>query len=446
MSVSRKFPGFGFVFSGPPLSLTILSVVLAAATHTARADQAFLRVAADSNVNQRYTIESVSVGGVQVDRAKLPSGLRKRLFAMIGARCDMAAIEDAAVDLRKELHLRSVNQRLFKGSAPDRIRVNFEVVKRDFAFDISVPKFLYHSKQGPTGEVSASTHTGSNTFTVGAVSNGDDLTERFTGITARYDNTRLISDHLHFGIGFEDFHEQWTAATRSAAQADGPAFDLYRSRRNIAPELTFAPTKSLTISAGVSLEEMRMQDPQAGALSANAATAGIHFSKSLEGEAARQTIDAKYSLRIGMKGLGSDYAYSRHQMTFRYQIRSGRQIASDELMAGTVTGDAPLFERFVLGSSSTLRGWDRYSINPLGGNRAIHNTITYGYQFGDRTAEVFYDMGSLWNTGRSLPSGASGGLRHSLGVGYRQGVFVLTMAFPVVEGRITPVFMAGMNY
>jgi hypothetical protein len=37
-------------------------------------------------------------------------------------------------------------------------------------------------------------------------------------------------------------------------------------------------------------------------------------------------------------------------------------------------------------------------------------------------------------------------LRHSLGVGYKQGIFILSMAFPIRNGRIEPVFMAGMNY
>jgi outer membrane protein assembly factor BamA len=115
-------------------------------------------------------------------------------------------------------------------------------------------------------------------------------------------------------------------------------------------------------------------------------------------------------------------------------------MASEEIMGGTIAGNAPSFERFVLGTSSTLRGWDRYSLDPLGGTRVVHNSLTYGYRVGEGTAQVFYDCGALWDAERAAQ------LRHSVGVGYRQGVFVLTMAFPVVEGRITPVFMAGMNY
>src|SRR4051812_21858792 len=123
MSVSRHFPGLP---SPAPLFFSFLTVFSVSAP-TAFADQAFLRAAADTNVNQRYTIESVSIGGVQVERAKLPSSLRKRLSAMVGARCDMAAIGDLAAELRRELHLRSVSQHLAKGSLPDRIRVNFEI-------------------------------------------------------------------------------------------------------------------------------------------------------------------------------------------------------------------------------------------------------------------------------------------------------------------------------
>src|SRR5438034_735180 len=108
MSVSRHFPGFAR--SIPPLLLSsrvalAIATALAIADPNVFADQAFLRAAADSNVNQRYIVESVSVGGVQVESAKLPSTLRRRLTALVGSRCDMAAIEDLAAEMRKELHL-----------------------------------------------------------------------------------------------------------------------------------------------------------------------------------------------------------------------------------------------------------------------------------------------------------------------------------------------------
>jgi hypothetical protein len=435
------------MFAARFLSASVCLVLLLASgvPEHLSAGQTFVREAAETNVNQRYTIESVAVGGVPVDRAKLPVTLRSRLLGMVGARCDMATIGDLSSALRKELHLRSVSEHLSRGSQPDQIRVNFEVVKRDISFDVSVPKFLYHSKQGWTGELDASTRVGQNTFTLGAVSNGDDLSERFTGIAARYQTAKVFTDKLRFALNFEDFHEQWSDSTRRAVR-DTPNsdLDLYRSRRNVAPELTFAPVKNFSISTGMSFEQMESETPALGLRSANAATGEVRYGRTLEG-LINQRIDGKYNIRLGMHGLGSDFQYARHAVSVRYELKSGRQIATDEFLAGAVSGSAPMFENFVLGTSSTLRGWDRNLINPLGGNRVIHNSLSYGYQIGEGTAEIFYDTGALWRHGKA-PLITTGGVRHSVGVGYRQGNFVLTMAFPVVEGRVTPVFMAGMNY
>lgn len=424
--------------------LAVPALLLSAAASLS-AGQALVRAAAESNVNQRYLIESVSVAGVELDQwqdPKLPSGLRAQMHALVGEHCDMTLIAGVATQLRKELHLRAVREHLSRGSAPDRIRVNFEVVRRDVGFDISVPKFLYHSRQGWTGEVDASTRIRQNTFTAGVLSNGDDLTERFGGFTAHYDNSRIGADRVRFGFGFETYHEQWNRTTRN--EIAGSGLDLYRARRNLQPEVTFVVAKPLTVTVGASFEQMQLDGQPAGApaqnRSANAATAQIHYFKRIEGDTLQQEIDGRYNLRSGLHALGSDSAYTRHKVTLKYEVKTGRQSASDEFTGGSISGNAPLFERFVLGSSSTLRGWNRYDIDPLGGSRVVHNSMTYGYQFGEGTGEVFYDTGSLWH------SGTQARLRHSLGIGYRQGIFILTMAFPVHEGRIMPVFMVGMNY
>ena len=65
--------------------------------------------------------------------------------------------------------------------------------------------------------------------------------------------------------------------------------------------------------------------------SANAATVDVTWGHKTEGETAQQTVNAKYSLRMGLHGLGSDYSYSRHVVSLRYEVRSGRQTATDEL-------------------------------------------------------------------------------------------------------------------
>jgi hypothetical protein len=405
------------------------------------ASQEFLRQAAETNVNQRYMVESVSVAGVQVDEhspSRLPRPLRLRLKELVGSQCDFAMLQELSAQIRREMRLRSVTEHLSKGSAPDRVRVNFEIVQRDLAFDVSLPKFLYHSKQGFTGEIDASTRIKQNNVAFSIVSNGDDLTERFTGLAARFDSASIVTDRLHLGVTFEDYHEQWNNATRSAIEISG--LDLYRARWNLAPELTFTVARPLTVSFGASFQSMQSESPGVGSQSANAATLNVHYGHKIEGDHLQQQLEGKYSLRVATHALGSTYSYARHLISGRYEARTGRHTVSDELLAGSIVGTAPLFERFVLGSSSTLRGWDRYEIDPLGGSRVIHNELTYGYRLGQGTVEGFYDSGALWETGRTAK------LRHSLGVGYKQGIFVLSMAFPIRNGRIEPVFMAGMNY
>ncbi len=372
------------------LSLTLLML---AACSPLCADQELFRAAAENNVNQRYTIESVSVAGVRFDQAKIPAHLRNRIFSMVGERCDVAALEQLGEDLRKELHLRAVTQRLSKGTQPDRVHVDFEVVRK--TIDISVPKFLFHSRQGLTGEVDASARASqNNTFTLGVVSNGDDLVEHFTGIAARYDNLKIGSDRIRFGILFEDYHEVWNQKTLDGigpGSGDLPNLSLllYRARRNVAPEFTFALARPLTVSLGLSFEHLDSETRTEPDRQANAVTGEVRYGHKIEGDVFQQSINGRYNFRAGMRGLGSDYSYSRHMVSLRYEIRFGRQTASDELMGGSVAGQAPFFERFVLGSDSTLRGWDRYAIDPLGGDRMVHNSLTYGYQFGDSTAETF---------------------------------------------------------
>jgi hypothetical protein len=422
-----------------PMLVLLLGLLLSFA-FSLSAGQAFLREAAETNVNQRYVIESVSLAGVEVDQmttSKLPKTLRQRLTGLVGAKCDVAMLDEISTQIRKDLHLRAVTEHLSRGSAPDRVKVNFETVRRDLAFDISLPKLLYHSQLGPTGELDASTRFKQNNFSFGIVSNGDDLTERFTGMTARFDSAGLGSDKVHLGVSFEDYHEKWNSSTTREIKNSG--LDLYRSRWNIAPQVTFTVARPLTVAIGASFERTDSESPAVDDRSANSATLDVRYGHKIESDVSQQ-IEAKYSLRVATRALGSTYAYARHMISAKYEARSGRHMVSDEFIGGSIAGQAPLFERFVLGSSSTLRGWDRYEIDPLGGSRVVHNEITYGYRVGEGTVEGFYDTGTLWQSDRSAQ------LRHSLGVGYKQGVFVLTMAFPVRNGRIEPVFMAGMNY
>ena len=157
----------------------------------------------------------------------------------------------------------------------------------------------------------------------------------------------------------------------------------------------------------------------------------LRYHRRLEGsDANQQQWDAGYSLRAATNLLASDFAYARHQGDAHYVYSWGHNQFVDDLTGGEITGRAPLFERFILGNSTMLRGWNRFELDPLGGDRVVANTAEYRY----RLFDVFYDSGAIWV------------LRHSVGVGVRQNGMYAALAFPIKEGHIEPVFMVGMNY
>jgi hypothetical protein len=398
------------------------------------------------NVNTRYTVETVVVSGegwttdLAADHdheGKLSSSLRKDVSALIGEKLNPTVLDEIGRRLRKEFHARTVEHRVLRGKAPDYVQVVFDVKLRPTRFDVSVPKFLYGSTSGWNGEIDGTTTIGHHGFTFGAVSDADELTERYTGIVARYENNRLGTDRMHFRFAFEDYHEQWNQATRNLA----PAFSneisgVYRNRRNFEPELTFVLAKPLTLSIGTSFQSFEEQFPAAQTESANALISTLRYHRRLEGSDNQHDLDAGYNLHAATRILSSDFVYARHRWEFRYMLTHGRNVVIDDLSAGMISGRAPLFERFSLGNSSTLRGWNKYELDPLGGNRMVHNSVEYRYG----AFQIFYDSGAVWDRGDTAV------LRHAAGVGVRQGVFSLAVAFPIREGHIDPVFMVGMNY
>ena len=45
-----------------------------------------------------------------------------------------------------------------------------------------------------------------------------------------------------------------------------------------------------------------------------------------------------------------------------------------------------------------------------------------------------------------MPAVASKGTKHSLGAGIRKDALQLAVAFPLKNGRVEPVFLAGVNF
>lgn len=420
-------------------SFLFADIVLLAGTQQPPAHQA-----ASVNVNSRYIVETVEITGFNT--ARIGDSLGAKLQRLIGTGYDTETLDDLARQMRKELHAKAVTQHLARGSSPENVKVVFDVTRRTAALDISVPKFLYHSKQGWSAQVEGSTTIARNhNVTFGVVSDGDELPERFAGIRAGYENLHVGTDRVHFRFLFEDYHEQWNGATTAAL--GNPALlsrsflttapDIYRTRVNYEPLVSFNVAKPLLFTVGMSFERLQENLPGIRIEGAHAVILGLRYRKRTgESDSDSQITDASYDARIASKSIGSDYVYTRHRWASSWTWLHGRHAVNDTVTAGLITGRAPLFERFVVGTSSLLRGWNSYDIDPLGGNRLIHNSIDYRYRF----ADVFYDAGSLWSHGKT-PA-----LRHSIGIGAKVGIFSLAVAVPVRSGHVSPVFMVGMNY
>jgi hypothetical protein len=414
------------VFAG----LLLSTVALLARTQQPQA-------AEELNVNARYTVEGVEVSGASESR--FSKTLRDDLHRLVGAKLNPEIIDDLARRIRLELHVRSVYRRVVKGAAPENVRVVFEVAHRKAEFDVSVPRFVYQSGQGWSGGVEGSLHATQNTLALGLVSDGDELVERFTGFSARYENARLATDRVHFRFQFSSFHEQWNPSTVSAlAQDPTPSVPgIYRNRQQFEPSLSFAVAKPLTLSIGTDFERFQTEFPAARTEAANAAIITLRYRRRLESSGPyQQDIDAGYSLRAAAKALDSDFSYTRHRWDVRYLLSWGRHHITERFLAGRITGRAPLYERYSLGSSSLLRGWNKFDLDPLGGDKVAHNSVEYRCGM----AEVFYDTGAVWSQGER-PS-----VKHSLGVGLRRGVFSAAVAVPMRNGHFTPALIVGMNY
>lgn len=383
------------------------------------------------NVNSRYTVETVEL--IPESMVRVSPSLHRDLQKLVGERLNLNALNALGRRIRQETNARDVMQKISKGTQPDHVRVVFEVVRRNEVIRVPAPLLAYHSRQGWTGGVDASLPMGGNRFTGGVVSDGDRLTERFAGIRARFERPRLGTSRVGLRIDAESFHQQWDGATLRAADASDPGA-IYRTRRNVEPVLDFRVARPLTLSTGMSFQQLQQQFPAAKIQAANALVTTLRYQRHWEAFASSQRLDAGYDLRAATRTLASDYVYARHAWSSRYLLTRSRQSLSAEFLAGTMTGRTPLFERFVLGNTATLRGWNKFEIAPLGGNRVAHGSVEYRYRF----LRAFYDTGAVWDDGEDAA------VRHGAGVGLHAGPVLLSVAFPLRDGRAIPVFMLTM--
>jgi hypothetical protein len=398
----------------------------------------------DLNVNKRYTVDTVIVAGkgwktnvADQQTDKFSSGLRKDLVALIGQKLNPGTLDGLATRLKKELSASEVSHHVLRGDTPEHVRVEFEVKPPHYGVDATVTKFLYDSHQGWSAAGSVGFTVQQNTFGFGLASDGDTLNERFAGISARYENKHVGSDRVGLRFQFESYHEQWNRDTLDALAAQpNETSDAYRTRQNFQPTATISLAKPLTLEIGVGFERFQNQFPAAHSEAADAVITTLRYHQRLAESEYQQDVYADYTLRAATKLLGSDFVYTSHLVGLHYRVAHGRHQLMEQAVAGSVIGRAPLSDRFVAGNSYYLRGWNKYDIDPIGGNRLIHNTVEYRYG----PFQAFYDAGAVWDSGQAVTP------RHSVGVGFKESIFSLAVAFPIKSGHVEPIVMLGMIY
>ena len=384
------------------------------------------------NINSKYTVEAVVVVPESVSK-RLSSGIQSDINALIGQKFDPVATDKVRTRIGEEFD-RRVQRLVERGNKPEHVRVVYSA-PRVLQADADVTKLAYHSKHGWTGALQAPFEVGPLTFRVGAQSDSDTLLERLAGYTLGVSTKAAERVRVRFDFGA--FHTQWNATTLRALESRPELPGVYRERYIVSPAVSFAISDPLLLTVGIDIQNFQTQFPAARFEASNALTTTLRYRRRWASDASRQEVDAGYGLRAATRSLGSDYAYTRHAVSAEYRAKMSNNVIAAEFRAGRLNGTAPLFDRYTLGDSRTLRGWSKFDVAPLGGTRVVHGSLEYSY----RWIGLFYDTGAVWDgkEGRGVKQSAG------VAVGGHDGMF-LALAFPLRSGAMTPLFILGMNF
>lgn len=116
-------------------------------------------------------------------------------------------------------------------------------------------------------------------------------------------------------------------------------------------------------------------------------------------------------------GLGGDFDFTKFIADWRYYYRAGGEnVWALNLGAGYADGDMPLSQRFTMGGSDTLRG---YEDDQFRGNSMVKATLEYRFPIVKKVQGVlFTDNGYAWDK-RHQDDFDLGLIKNSVGVGMR---------------------------
>jgi hypothetical protein len=393
----------------------------------------------EANINSRYVVEGVEIRGVPA--RDLNQALRDELYALAGRALDSEEADRLEARLKDALPDHDVRRRSVRGSQPGRIRLIFDAHQAEWSrwlrFEPLETNAIYHSDQGWGANLPLSMRGRDVHVTpMVAIDNADELIEEYSGFAVRVETRKLATERLGAFIEWSTFDQTWRDPTLAALALDPSIPVPYRNRMTFTPLLKFAITPRLSVGGGVSITELDPLDESGSSQMANAVIGSVRFSERSRPVSRRQDFEAAFTVRAARRGLESDLEYERYVGQAEYLYRWPHHEVRVSGMAGGISGDAPLFERFSLGDSRTLRGWDKYDIAPAGGNRMFHASLEYQY----RGMGMFLDAGSVWD------DGADRRMRVSTGVTFNPGPVFFTVGFPVNTDEFRAVFTMGFRF
>jgi hypothetical protein len=392
------------------------------------------------NINARYTVESVEIRGVP--EADISRSLRVRLQTLVGRRLDHDEADELNDLLEDERPDFTVERRISRGSERGRIRVVFEFSEREgtrwIPFTPTRSKFVYHSEQGWSGALDIPMGGRDHRVTAGfAFSNNDDLVEEYSGVRVAFESRRLATERLGARVEVARFNNTWRESTLFALAADPAIPEPYRTRVTIEPSVTFGLTPNVRVTGGVSLSELESLERSPESLMASSVVTRVDYDQRwYRRDDVAQRVEASYELRTSAEALESDLSYRRHLARVRYRYTHRRNTVIAGVAFGGITGGAPLFERFTLGDSTTLRGWNKFDLAPAGGNRLFHSSLEYRYH----GIGAFLDGGSVWDHNGEMR------FRLSSGFGVQTNNAFVTLAFPLNADDLNVTFTMGVRF
>jgi hypothetical protein len=391
------------------------------------------------DANARYLIERVEIRGL--GESRVAADLSSEARTLVGKPLGSEDVDQFEEKVRAAFPDYNVSRQVNRGRRSRELRLSFVLNLRESArwlrFTPTTSSLLYHSDQGWGALMDMS--IGGSDFRVTpiiAIDYGDDLIEEYSGFGVRVESRKLGTRRLGASFEWTTFDQDWKDATLAALAVNPRTPGLYEDRNTITPLVNFALTRHLSVGGGVSVTELEPFADIGDSHMANAYIAQVRFDGRWNYGRAKHEVDSQFIVREASESLESDFNYTRYLARGWYTFNRSHHTVVASGMAGSIDGAAPLFERFALGDSQTLRGWNKFDIAPAGGDRMFHASLEYRFNgFG-----FFLDSGSVWD------NGTDSRVRVAAGFGYRGDPVFVTVGFPLNTDDVRAVFTAGVRF